>query len=145
MCGAFPHLFGDRRDVMCLVPCAIDQAPYFRSGREMAASLGYPKPALICSKFLPSLSGINNKASTTGNIPSIFLNDNRATITKKSENLHFLVVVILFKNKDYLVLIFKLILLIFIWYIFCLMMKCLKKYLRIMQQVNYYQVKLKIY
>ncbi|AEQ32410.1 tryptophanyl-tRNA synthetase [Acanthamoeba polyphaga mimivirus] len=89
MCGAFPHLFGDRRDVMCLVPCAIDQAPYFRSGREMAASLGYPKPALICSKFLPGLSGINNKASTTGNIPSIFLNDNRATITKNIRKFAF--------------------------------------------------------
>jgi tryptophanyl-tRNA synthetase len=27
----FPHIFGDRRDVRCLIPCAIDQDPYFRS------------------------------------------------------------------------------------------------------------------
>jgi hypothetical protein len=28
----FPHIFGDRRDVRCLIPCAIDQDPYFRYG-----------------------------------------------------------------------------------------------------------------
>jgi tryptophanyl-tRNA synthetase len=28
--GCFPHIFGDRRDVRCLIPCAIDQDPYFR-------------------------------------------------------------------------------------------------------------------
>lgn len=24
LCGAFPHLFGNRKDIMCLVPCAVD-------------------------------------------------------------------------------------------------------------------------
>lgn len=33
----FPHIFGDRRDVRCLIPCAIDQDPYFRC----AHSAGY--------------------------------------------------------------------------------------------------------
>eukprot|EP00882_Tetradesmus_deserticola_P033290 GHRQ01038013.1.p1 GENE.GHRQ01038013.1~~GHRQ01038013.1.p1 ORF type:complete len:138 (+),score=32.10 GHRQ01038013.1:390-803(+) len=28
--GVFPHIFGDRKDVRCLIPCAIDQDPYFR-------------------------------------------------------------------------------------------------------------------
>jgi tryptophanyl-tRNA synthetase len=28
--GVFPHMFGERRDVRCLIPCAIDQDPYFR-------------------------------------------------------------------------------------------------------------------
>ena len=28
--GCFPHIFGQRRDVRCLIPCAIDQDPYFR-------------------------------------------------------------------------------------------------------------------
>jgi hypothetical protein len=28
--GCFPHIFGERRDVRCLIPCAIDQDPYFR-------------------------------------------------------------------------------------------------------------------
>lgn len=26
----FPHIFGSRKDVRCLIPCAIDQDPYFR-------------------------------------------------------------------------------------------------------------------
>jgi tryptophanyl-tRNA synthetase len=28
--GVFPHIFGNRKDVRCLIPCAIDQDPYFR-------------------------------------------------------------------------------------------------------------------
>lgn len=30
---SFPHMFGNRRDVRCLIPCAIDQDPYFRMTR----------------------------------------------------------------------------------------------------------------
>ena len=82
-CGAFPHLFGNRKDVMCLVPMAVDQTPYFRAARDFAESFGYPKPAMICSKFLVGLQGINEKASTTGNIPPIFLSDTDQEIADK--------------------------------------------------------------
>ena len=30
---SFPHIFGNRRDLRCLIPCAIDQDPYFRMTR----------------------------------------------------------------------------------------------------------------
>ncbi len=30
---SFPHMFGQRRDIRCLIPCAIDQDPYFRMTR----------------------------------------------------------------------------------------------------------------
>ena len=30
---SFPHMFGNRRDIRCLIPCAIDQDPYFRMTR----------------------------------------------------------------------------------------------------------------
>jgi tryptophanyl-tRNA synthetase len=30
---SFPHMFGTRRDIRCLIPCAIDQDPYFRMTR----------------------------------------------------------------------------------------------------------------
>ena len=30
---SFPHLYGTRKDVRCLIPCAIDQDPYFRMTR----------------------------------------------------------------------------------------------------------------
>ena len=39
---SFPHMFGERKDLRCLIPCAIDQDPYFRLTRcsldEMALS-----------------------------------------------------------------------------------------------------------
>lgn len=31
---SFPHMFGERRDIRCLIPCAIDQDPYFRMTRS---------------------------------------------------------------------------------------------------------------
>jgi tryptophanyl-tRNA synthetase len=37
------HLkFGDKTDIPCLIPCAIDQDPYFRLTRECAQRLKYP-------------------------------------------------------------------------------------------------------
>ncbi len=89
LCGSFPHLFGTRKDVMCLVPCAVDQAPYFRSIRAHAKQLGYPKPALICAKFLVGLKGVGEKASSTGKIPPIFVNDLNNTIITKINKFAF--------------------------------------------------------
>lgn len=51
----FPHMFGTRKDVRCLIPCAIDQDPYFRMTRDVAPRLGQQKPALIESRFFPAL------------------------------------------------------------------------------------------
>lgn len=87
--GAFPHLFGDRRDVMCLVPCAIDQAPYFRDIRDHAEALGYFKPAVITCKFLISLAGPGEKLSTTGNVEPIFMNDKSEEIARKIKRYAF--------------------------------------------------------
>jgi tryptophanyl-tRNA synthetase len=81
--NSFPHIFGKRIDVPCLIPCAIDQGscqnvskkkrkffsfisfpllhspdPYFRMTRDVAPRLGYLKPALMHSKFFPSLQGL---------------------------------------------------------------------------------------
>ena len=41
--------------VRCLIPCAIDQDPYFRMTRDVAPRLGYLKCALIESRFFPAL------------------------------------------------------------------------------------------
>ena len=38
---SFPHMFGNRRDMRCLIPCAIDQDPYFRMTR---CALPLPDP-----------------------------------------------------------------------------------------------------
>ena len=53
--NSFPHMFGTRKDLRCLIPCAIDQDPYFRLTRDVAPKLGHFKPALIMSKFFPAL------------------------------------------------------------------------------------------
>lgn len=39
----------------CLIPCAIDQDPYFRMTRDAAPRLGHLKTALIESRFFPAL------------------------------------------------------------------------------------------
>ncbi len=53
--NTFPHIFGEKGDIPCLIPCAIDQDPYFRVTREVAQRLKYPRPALIHSVFFPAL------------------------------------------------------------------------------------------
>lgn len=47
--NSFPQIFQDRTDIQCLIPCAIDQDPYFRMTRDVAPRIGYPKPALLHS------------------------------------------------------------------------------------------------
>lgn len=34
--NTFPHIFGTRKNVPCLIPAAIDQDPYFRMTRDVA-------------------------------------------------------------------------------------------------------------
>ncbi len=72
------------RSIPCLIPCGIDQDPHFRVTRDVAESLGYPKPALIHSQMLPGLQG-EGAMSTTGNpaASALFLNDAPATVEKK--------------------------------------------------------------
>lgn len=81
--NSFPHLFGDRTDVPCLIPCAIDQDPYFRMTRDAAPKLGYPKPALIHSKFFPALQGPKTKMSSSNETSAIFVTDTPKQIKTK--------------------------------------------------------------
>ena len=38
--SSFPFIFNGRKDIPCLIPCAIDQDPYFRMTRDVAPRLG---------------------------------------------------------------------------------------------------------
>ena len=75
--------------IRCLVPCGVDQDPYFRMTRDIARHMKHPKPAVIhcactthhcqrgflahgvrcccffAAKFLPSLDGIHTKMNST--------------------------------------------------------------------------------
>ncbi|RKP04942.1 hypothetical protein THASP1DRAFT_10783, partial [Thamnocephalis sphaerospora] len=81
--NSFPHIFGTKKDVPCLIPCAIDQDPYFRLTRDVAPRLKYPKPALIHAKFFPSLQGPQSKMSASNDSSSIFMSDTPAKIKNK--------------------------------------------------------------
>ena len=81
--SSFPHLFGQDSNLLCLIPCAIDQDPYFRLTREVAPKLGYKKPALLHSKFMPSLQGNAEKMSASVLSSSIYLTDTPEEIRSK--------------------------------------------------------------
>jgi len=87
---SFPFIFGPSPKLVakipCLIPCAIDQDPYFRQCRDNARQLGYIKPALIHAVFLPSLKGAETKMSASDSDSSIFLSDTDKQIQKKIGN-----------------------------------------------------------
>lgn len=83
MSTSFPLIFNGRKDIMCLIPCAIDQDPYFRMSRDAAAKLKTPKPALIHSKFFPALQGAMTKMSASDVNSSIFMSDTANQIKNK--------------------------------------------------------------
>ena len=96
---SFPMIFGESRDIGCLIPCAIDQVghhipslsiawpvlqdPYFRMTRDVAPRLGFPKPALLHSMFFPALQGSQSKMSSSEPTSSIFLTDTPKQIKQK--------------------------------------------------------------
>jgi len=78
---AVPSFFEKRR---CLIPCAIDQDPYWRVQRDVAESLGFQKTAAIHSKFLPPLQGTAGKmSSSAGQETAILLTDDEKTVKNK--------------------------------------------------------------
>ena len=112
--SSFPIVLNANRTskMACLVPCAIDQDPYFRMTRDVASRLvncgrtgsggkggdknknndkdnnnqKHPlggKPALIHSKFFPPLQGSNGKMSSSNTNSAIFLTDSPLEIERK--------------------------------------------------------------
>jgi len=75
-----PTFFEKKR---CLIPAAIDQDPYWRIQRDFAESLGYNKVAAIHSKFLPPITGIDGKMSSSKGDTAIFLTDDEKTVKNK--------------------------------------------------------------
>ncbi|CAD6238262.1 unnamed protein product [Miscanthus lutarioriparius] len=52
-------------NLRCLIPCVIDQDPYFRMTRDVAPKIGFQKPSLIESRFFPALQ-VNTYAFSGG-------------------------------------------------------------------------------
>lgn len=94
MAPAFASTFAEhgilpRGDMPCIVPLGIDQDVYFRVCRDVAPRLDELKPALIHSKFFPSLAGAKSKMSSTTTVDNnainntIFLTDTAKQIKTK--------------------------------------------------------------
>ncbi len=64
-----------------LIPCAIDQDVHFRLTRDVAESLGFPKPATILCRFLPALEGGGKLSTSSGQ--AIFTTDDEKTVRSK--------------------------------------------------------------
>eukprot|EP00977_Amphora_coffeiformis_P024736 scaffold16756_cov148-Amphora_coffeaeformis.AAC.4 len=92
--NSFPTVLqADRNtDQLCLIPCAIDQDPYFRMTRDIAHKLVHKKhplggkPSLIHSKFFPPLQGATGKMSSSDENSAIFLTDTPEQIHDKIMN-----------------------------------------------------------
>jgi tryptophanyl-tRNA synthetase len=80
--STFPEIF-NKTKLQCLIPCAIDQDPYFRMTRDVIPKLNYPKPALLHSTFFPALQGAKLKMSASDVNSTIFLTDSVKQIKNK--------------------------------------------------------------
>ncbi|EIN08014.1 tryptophanyl-tRNA synthetase [Punctularia strigosozonata HHB-11173 SS5] len=81
--NSFPQIFGEVSNIPCLIPCAIDQDPYFRLTRDVAQKLKYPKPTLLHSKFFPALQGPQTKMSASDPNSGIYMTDTPNQIKNK--------------------------------------------------------------
>ncbi|GAY60552.1 Tryptophan--tRNA ligase cytoplasmic [Citrus sinensis] len=81
--SSFPHLFSGKDHLRCLIPCAIDQDPYFRMTRDVAPRIGYHKPALIESSFFPALQGETGKMSASDPNSALYVTDSAKAIKNK--------------------------------------------------------------
>ena len=70
------------KNVPCLIPLGLDQDVHFRVARNAIDKLGYYKPAIMHSKFLPSLKG-GPKMSSSDPDNTIYLNDSPEAVAKK--------------------------------------------------------------
>jgi len=75
-----PTMFEKKR---CLIPCAIDQDPYWRIQRDVAEAMGYKKTAAVHSKFLPPLTGVMGKMSASKADTAIWLTDSPKEVKNK--------------------------------------------------------------
>lgn len=71
---AFLKSAKEGRNIPCLIPLAVDQDPHFRVARDVYPKLGYYKPAIIHSKFIPGL-GPGGKMSANDPSSAIFVTD----------------------------------------------------------------------
>ncbi|AAZ12991.1 tryptophanyl-tRNA synthetase, putative [Trypanosoma brucei brucei TREU927] len=85
--SSFPCILGEQdfeKPLQCIVPCAIDQDPYFVLARASASRMKYRAPALLHTKFLPALKGMRLKMSSSAEESGVItLHDSPEQVQKK--------------------------------------------------------------
>jgi len=69
------------KKIRCLIPCAIDQDPYFRMCRDVAPRCNQKQPTTVYSVMLPGLAGPKMSATNANSV--VFLSDTPAQIKNK--------------------------------------------------------------
>ena len=77
------------RNIPCLIPLAIDQDPHFRVARDVYPKLGFYKPAIIHSMFLPPLTGVSGKMSSSEANIAIITTDSPKEVEQKIKKYAF--------------------------------------------------------
>ncbi len=72
-----------KKKIPCLIPLGIDQDTHFRVARDVYPKLGYDKPAIMHGVFLPPLTGIEGKMSSTEANVAILTTDSQKEVKKK--------------------------------------------------------------
>ncbi len=78
-----------KKNIPCLIPHAIDQDPHFRLTRDILPKLGYYKPASIQDSFLPPLTGVKGKMSSTESHIAILTTDTPKEVEHKIKKYAF--------------------------------------------------------
>ena len=81
----------NKKKIPCLIPHAVDQDPHFRLTRDILPKLGYFKPASIQSSFLPPLTGMHGKMSSSQpeSNTAILTTDSPAEVERKIKKYAF--------------------------------------------------------
>lgn len=72
-----------KRNIPCLIPLAIDQDPHFRVARDVYPKLGFYKPSIMHGVFLPPLSGMSGKMSSSKENDAILTTDSPKEVERK--------------------------------------------------------------
>lgn len=84
-----PGTLKNNKKIPCLIPLAVDQDPHFRVARDVYPKLGYPKPAIIHSVFMPPLTGISGKMSSSDESKAILTTDSSKEVEMKIKKYAF--------------------------------------------------------
>ncbi len=78
-----------KKNIPCLIPLAVDQDPHFRIARDVYPKLGFYKPAIIHGIFLPPLTGISGKMSSSESNLAITTTDSPKEVETKIKKYAF--------------------------------------------------------